>query len=402
MVHVPLLFLGIQRVDHLRHAHHAECRDRQDLCLAPLKQSGAVRARDEVDLRRQGTDLVDLAAVDTETVGRDALAHQLLRERAQRGRELLVALGPGVVAGQRLLHARLDVVELRLTLGLVRDRQRFTELRFRQRTHPFEEILAVLGERRELSRRLRRDLCELVLELAQLADPLLRFFQALRDDLFGRRLVAGLDQEPRVVGRFRFNHDDADVAVGVQAAGHGKVERALLDLLVCRERNPTPVLVPEPQTGDGPLERHPGEHDGHRRSGDRDDVERVDVIDRQDRRDDLDLVPESFGERRTQRAIDQSCGQDRRLRRAPLPTEEAAGDLAGRVHAFLDVDRQREEVELLLRLRGRDRSDEHFGLPERDQNGAVDEAGETAGLHAEDASVDVTLEREWMDVCHGR
>ena len=82
MVHVPLLFLGIERVDHLRHAHHAERRDRQDLCLAPLEKSGPVRARDEVDLRGQGADLVDLAAVDAETVGRDAPTHQLLRERA--------------------------------------------------------------------------------------------------------------------------------------------------------------------------------------------------------------------------------------------------------------------------------------------------------------------------------
>ena len=35
---------------------------------------------------------------------------------------------------------------------------------------------------------------------------------------------------------------------------------------------------------------------------------------------------------------------------ATLATEERAGDLAGRVRPLLDVDRQREEVELLLRV----------------------------------------------------
>src|SRR5690606_41393037 len=68
------------------------------------------------------------------------------------------------------------------------------------------------------------------------------------------------------------------------------------------------------------------------------------------RSDDLDLVAQTVGERRAQRAVDEAAGQDRVRGRTALPAEERAGDAARGVHALLDVHREGEEVEVLLGL----------------------------------------------------
>ena len=95
--------------------------------------------------------------------------------------------------------------------------------------------------------------------------------------------------------------------------------------------------------------------------------------------DDLDLVAVALAERRAQRAVDQPAGQDRGLGRAALPAEEAAGDLADRVHPLFDVDREREEVDPLAGV-GADAGAEHLRLAVRRDDGAVGEPGHRAGL----------------------
>src|SRR4051812_32225234 len=80
VVHVALARVRRKRVDHLLHARHVERRDVEDLRLAALEQAGAVYARDDVDLRRQRTDVLQPAAVDADTLADDALTDQLLGE----------------------------------------------------------------------------------------------------------------------------------------------------------------------------------------------------------------------------------------------------------------------------------------------------------------------------------
>ena len=58
----------------------------------------------------------------------------------------------------------------------------------------------------------------------------------------------------------------------------------------------------------------------------------------------MNLVAEPIGERWAERPVDQPVVKDRFLAGATFPAEEAAGDLAGGVHALFDVDGQREEV----------------------------------------------------------
>ena len=51
-----------------------------------------------------------------------------------------------------------------------------------------------------------------------------------------------------------------------------------------------------------------------------------------------------------QRAVGEAAGEDGGLAGTTLTTEDAAGDLPGGVHALLDVDGEREEVDALPRL----------------------------------------------------
>jgi hypothetical protein len=101
---------------------------------------------------------------------------------------------------------------------------------------------------------------------------------------------------------------------------------------------------------------------------------------RQDRADDLGLVPEAVREQRPQRPVDQARGQGLLLGRPALALEEAAGDLAGGEGLFLVVDGQREKILPWLDLARGDRGAEHRRLAVAGEHRAVGLTGQTAGL----------------------
>src|SRR5204863_284266 len=74
---------------------------------------------------------------------------------------------------------------------------------------------------------------------------------------------------------------------------------------------------------------------------------------------------------RPDRAVDHPRRQDRPLGRAALTLEEAAGDLAGRVRALLDIDREREEILPFSRLGATLGGRENHGLAGAHDNSAV-------------------------------
>src|SRR3984957_20056726 len=100
-----------------------------------------------------------------------------------------------------------------------------------------------------------------------------------------------------------------------------------------------------------------------------DNVVQVLGVQREDRLDDLDLVAQALDEGRAQRAVDQPAGEDRVLGRAALAAEERTGDPPDRVHALLDVHRQREEVESVPRMLGRGGRRQNGGLVVQDNEG---------------------------------
>src|SRR5699024_2310101 len=110
------------------------------------------------------------------------------------------------------------------------------------------------------------------------------------------------------------------------------------------------------------------------------------------RDDDLDLVAQALSEGGAQRAVDQAAGEDRVRGRAALAAEERARDAARRVHALLDVDRQREEVEVVPGLLGgRGGRQQHRLLVQvrRDRAGGL--LGQPPRLEADGAGAEGTV-----------
>ena len=239
--------------------------------------------------------------------------------------------------------------------------------------------------------RLDADRCEeLLLELDDLGDDFLRPLDALGDDLLGRcrGALPSREERPGVVGRLALDHQDVDPALIVLGAGHDDVERRLVELLERRVHGPLAADQAEAYSADRTVERKTRDPDRERSRVHRGDVVRVGHVDRQDRDDDLDLVPVPLTERGPERAVDQTRREDRRLRRTSLTTEEAAGDLPPGVHALLDVDREREEIDPLTRV-GADARGEHHGVAVARDGGAVGELRERAGLEKQILAADL-------------
>ena len=367
----------VERVDHLRHAQHAQGRHVQDLGVAAAEQRGAVRLLQHADLRRERPDLGGRAPVQADALVDHALAHDLLLDLLPGGAELAHA-GGAVVAelrGQVLLGLGLEGVELGLTLGLVRH----DGLAQAVLGEGGDDLVDVVAEQRVGLPGLLGDadgVHELLLEVEDLADRGLGGLEPEGHVLLRGGGRPGGQQLPRVVGGLALDHQDVDLPAVVAAAGDHDVERGLLDLLERGVDDPLPVDQAHAHGGDGAVERKAGEARGHGGRVHGRDVVGVLAVHAQDRDHDLDLVAEPVLERGAQRTVDQTAREDGRLGRTTLPAEEAAGDLADRVHPLFHVDGEREEVDPLAGLAA-DARGEHLGVAVGDQDGAV---GETRHL----------------------
>src|SRR5690606_11869275 len=86
------------------------------------------------------------------------------------------------------------------------------------------------------------------------------------------------------------------------------------------------------------------------------------------------------------------AGQHRLGGRATLTAEEGAGDASRGVHALLDVDREREEVEVVLRvLAGGRRRQQHRLVVEVGDGCAGGLTGQAAGLEADRAGAEAAV-----------
>jgi hypothetical protein len=88
VVDVALLIFGRERVDRLRHPHHRERRDRQDLGLSTLEETRAVCARQQRHLGSQRSELIEAASIDPDPVLHDPAADDLLRQGLERRGQL--------------------------------------------------------------------------------------------------------------------------------------------------------------------------------------------------------------------------------------------------------------------------------------------------------------------------
>jgi len=214
--------------------------------------------------------------------------------------------------------------------------------------------LELLGDRRVEPLRLAALRAQLELGVAELDDLAVRDLERLEEPVLRNLVRARLDHRQAVL-----RPDDDQIEVGV------------LDLGERRVHDEVAVQQPHPHGPDRAEERE-GRHGQRRRDGvDREDVVRVHQIGREDRGDALRLVAVALRPERPDGAVSHACGEDCALGGAPLTLEKAARDLPGGVHALLDVDREREEVRALARLRPALRRAEDDGVAAADEHCAV-------------------------------
>ena len=165
-----------------------------------------------------------------------------------------------------------------------------------------------------------------------------------------------------------------------------------------RERDPLALDERDAHAADRAGERQAGELGGHRRGVDREHVVGLVGVERQHGDDDLDLVAQALLEGRAQRAVDQAAGEDRILTGTTLAAEERAGDLAHGVHPLLDVDRQREEVELVLGLlAGGGRREQHRLVVEVGGHRSGGLPGQQPGLELDGAGAELAVVENGLD-----
>src|SRR5690348_10196045 len=412
VVHVPALGLERQVVDALPLLRRAERERREDLRLAALEQAGAVRARVDADLDLDRPGLLGATPVGPPLVHGDLLADEVLvdrvaclldvraRDRVLRG---LLAVGRDRPGGERQAKLLADALEeqlplrglqlLRVLLGvgqrtqvvaellaqraLDRGRALLLEQRLERRPdlnlacdvlvgrvhrqrrrklagellddgarvlqadlldalpHRVAVVALHLGDELEVEPlRLAGLAAQVLLRLAQLDDLAVRELERLEDRVLGDLLASGLDHRQAVL---RADDDEVEARLVLHRA-----ERRVDDELA--------VDLSDADRAHRAEERQRRDHQRRGGAVDAQDVVRRHEVGGQDRADDLHLVAEALRPQRPDRPVDHARSQDRALRRTSLALEEAARDLAGGVHALLDVDGEREEVRAFARL----------------------------------------------------
>ncbi len=260
------------------------------------------------------------------------------------------------------------------------------------------DVVLVVEEDREVLDGLGGLLGQLGLGVAELLDEGLGGVEATGHDLLGRRGGAAGDELVGVLGGLGLDHHDRDVTGVGDPTGDDHVEDGAVELAVAGERDPLALDEGDADATDGAGERQAGELGRQRRGVDRQDVVGLVGVERHHGDDDLDLVAQTLLEGRAQRAVDEAAGEDRVLARATLGAEERAGDLAHGVHPLLDVDRQGEEVEVVLGvLAGGGGREQHRLVVEVGGHRTGGLAGQEPGLELDGAGAELAVVENGLD-----
>ncbi len=186
----------------------------------------------------------------------------------------------------------------------------------------------------------------------------------------GDALGAALDHEDRVLG-----------------AGDDQVHLKLCMGLLVGVDDEVTLELADPDGADERLDRNRGDRESRGGGVHREDVIRVDTVDRERLGDQLGLVVPALREEGADRAVDHARRQRRLLAGPRLAAEERARDLARGVVLLLDVDGQREEVDI-AEVAHRRCAEDH-GVTAADDHGAAGLTGELAGLEGDLLATDL-------------
>ena len=373
--------LARQRLDALVVFRRAQRRHHQRLRLASLEDRRTVRPRQRAHFDRDGSHLVVRPASDAPTIHRQ-LAHVLVLEVFVDGLDhLLFGRVPLAQLGlESLLQLLRDVLEGPVALVLVADGVALGDAVPAQRSRPRLELGVLLHHLLDLAHRHAQLGPQLVLNANDVLAARVRELQRLHHvglgDLFGPAL----------------DHHD-----GFLGARHHDVDVGLLALLGRRVRDELAIDAPHSHPGDGAVEGNVGHP--HRRRGptQAQHVGVVLLVRRDDAQHDLRVVRIPLGEQRPAAPVDEPARQGLFLRQLALAAEVPTGDTARRVHVFLVLDRQRQEVDVSLVLRA-DRGGENHRVAVPHHRRAVGLLGQATCLDDELALAD---HHALANHCHG-
>ena len=383
MVHVTLGLLESEGVQHLLHLEHAQSRYVQDLGLTTLEQSRPVGPLDGTNLDGQRPDVGGASSVKTNAVFDHPVTGDLLENRLEGSLGLRQAIGV-VLRKTRLGDDSLEKLCFGvLTLALAGNGDNSTQLGSGCGFDHGIDLIAVVDYDGPLGGRDRHGRSQLELEIDHLTDVLLRLLEALGYRILVRGTVAVGDESHGIRGGSCLDHGDVDVTVVIATTSDDKLEDRLSEVFFSRERNPLALLQPEADSAERAFERDVGYRERRGRTVEGNDVERVLLIDGKRGDHDVGLVAIAITERWAKRAIDEPTGEDGLLRRAALPTEERAGDLAHGVHPLFEVDGEREKIDALSHPGVCGGGNQHFGTAQLGDDGSVGLAGKLAGTQDE-------------------
>ena len=184
------------------------------------------------------------------------------------------------------------------------------------------------------------------LQLDRLFNPLLRGFEACGDDSFVHLWCAVGVEVKRLLRATCFDHHDCYITVVKFASGNDKFKCAGFAFFERGVGNPRALLgVRHAHCTNWPIKWDAADHERCRRCIDCQYVVRVDLVSANYGDHDLGFVAETVGECRTQRAVDQTAGQNGLLTWTTFTTEERARDFPCGVCTLFNVDGQRKEVD---------------------------------------------------------
>ena len=346
-------------------------RSDKGLRLPTRKERGAVRSRQHGGVNRDGTDLIGLPPVDTQS-RRQYLCPQLvvldvaqnrtdiLRVVRELRRQLLRDSGLCCFNG---LHTRLLVLLIQRLANRARTRG------LRALHHQFRRL-------RLLPRHLRLPRLgqQLVLHVDQLADAIMRDFERLQYVRFGHFKRATLNHNNRV-----------------RRAGNNQLQVRKGQLLKRRIQHPVPLHSTDAHTADWAGKRNPGCVQGKGRSQKRQHVRGVLLVGRYDVDEHLHFVLEALRKQGPNRAVDNAAGQNFVIVGTTLALDETARDLPRRVGLLLILDRQWEKRQRTLIVADRD-GGEHHRLTKLDQRGSGCLFGHATGLNDQRATGECPLD----------
>ncbi len=360
---VALGGLDAEAVDALRLLGGAEREARQHLGLAAGEQAGAVDARQHADLGGDRPDLVGGAAVGALLVDRDAAADDALLERVEGAAEgRRCPPGPGRRRGRPRRRRRGRRRSCRAAAAWpARGWPRRGPCRRPSRSRPGPSRPRRAARRPTWACPPPSASSSCAAQRVRISSWAIWRASSIVSSSTSLAPASTIEMASAVPATTRSSSDSSvSWSVGLMM-------------------NSSPIR-PMRTAPTGPGERHLGEHQRRRGAVERQDVEGVDLIHGEDRRDDLGLVAVALGPQRPDRPVGHARGEGRAVARARLALDEAAGDLARGVHALLDVHREGEEVGPRPRRLRADGGDEDDRVPRADEHRAVGLLGQLAGL----------------------